>query len=427
MVISVKRSIGKARRRTPGIFGSREALRIPRSSMEKKTPSQASDCPVCEAPETAACIRITDVPVYCNLLHERREAALSAPRGDMDLRFCGRCGHLFNAAFDPERVDYTGEYENSLHYSGRFQAYAESLARHLIQRHDLRGKTIIEIACGQGDFLELLCTLGGNKGIGFDPGHRPGRGPCVGAGELTFIQGYYSDAYCDYAADLICCRHALEHIHRPGGLLAMLRRVIGERDTALYFEVPNARFTLEDLGIWDLIYEHCGYFSEASLRRVFERHGFRVDGIETVFGGQFLGLHAHPGEGPVPRDSGMDLAPLVARFARNYAEKVGRWRERLLGMRERGRRAVLWGAGSKGVTFMNLLAVGDEIECLIDLNPHKHGRFIPGTGHEVRSPESVAATKPDAVIVMNPLYREEIDADLRRMGLDAEILVDGRS
>jgi hypothetical protein len=393
--------------------------------METEARHQDTDCPVCAALETTPCIRIPDVPVYCNVLHERREAALSAPTGDMDLRFCSRCGHLFNAAFDPRRVDYTGDYENSLHYSGRFQAYAEALARRLIDLYDLRSKTVIEIACGQGDFLRLLCSLGGNRGIGFDPGHVPARSAAAGDGGLTFIPDYYSSAYSGYGADLICCRHALEHIHRPGDFLSMLRGVIGGRDTAVFFEVPNARFTLEDLGIWDLIYEHCGYFSQESLRRVFEGHGFRVDRVETEFGGQFLGLYGRPGAGAAAPRVDPDLAALVTRFGQNYAEKVAHWRLRLRELRQGRRRAVLWGAGSKGVTFMNVLGVGDEVDCLIDLNPHKHGRFIPGTGHQVRSPASLAATRPDTVIVMNPLYRDEISAHLRAMGADAEILVDG--
>lgn len=368
------------------------------------------------------------MPVYCNVLHESREAALSAPTGDMDLHFCAGCGHLFNAAFDERRVAYSGEYENSLHYSGRFREYAESLAQRLVELYRLRGKTVVEIACGQGDFLQLLCVLGGNKGIGFDPGYMPGRGQTTGGVDLTFVQDHYSDAYGHQPADFICCRHALEHIHRPRELLSMLRRVIGERDTPLFFEVPNVRFTLEDLGIWDLIYEHCGYFSESSLRSVFERTGFQVEQIESEFGGQFLALHGSPaaaGEPVTGDNSRQDIAPLIQRFARQYDEKVQRWRMRLADLRAQGRRAALWGAGSKGISFANALKIGDEVDCLVDLNPHKHGRHIPGTGHEVRPPQSLADSRPDLVIVMNPLYRAEIDRDLRAMGLGVEILVDG--
>ncbi len=372
-------------------------------------------------------MQIRDVPVYCNVLYDTRDEALAAATGDIDLAFCRGCGHLFNARFDPDRIDYTGEYENSLHYSGRFQAYAESLAEQLIERNDLRGKTIIEIACGQGDFLQLLCSLGGNRGIGFDPGHVPGRSEASAAADLTFVRDYYSEAYAEYRADLICCRHALEHIERPVDFLAMLRRTIGDDPTAVFFEVPDARFTLDDLGIWDLIYEHCGYFSDASLREAFRRARFRVDATARVFGGQFLTLHGAPTNTvhAVQADRAVaDLESKVDRFARFYTDKAATWRARLRELARDGRRVVVWGAGSKGVSFMNALQPGDQVACLVDVNPHKQGRYVPGTGHQVRAPRDLAQIRPDTVVVLNPQYRDEIDRDLRGLGVAAEILVD---
>jgi hypothetical protein len=346
--------------------------------------------------------------------------------GDIDLRFCARCGHLFNAAFDPARVGYSGEYENSLHYSVRFREYARALAEHLIDVHGLRGKTVIEIACGQGDFLELLCSLGGNRGVGFDPSHVPGRSETACGADLVFVQDYYTETYSDYEADLVCCRHALEHIAIPGDFLGTLRKAIGDHPTPVFFEVPNALFTLRDLGIWDIIYEHCGYFCEDSLREVFRRNGFAVDRVETEFGGQFLALHASPGRSAMAgrREPSPDLSGLVHRFAEHYRVKVSGWGETLRHLRRDGRRAVLWGAGSKAVSFLNLMQASEEIGCLIDLNPYKDGRFVPGTGHQVRSPAFLADHKPDAVVIMNPLYAEEIERDLRAMGLSPEILVD---
>ena len=85
---------------------------------------------------------------------------------------------------------------------------------------------------------------------------------------------------------------------------------------------------------------------------------------------------------------------------------------------------MLWGAGSKGVSFVNVLAASEEIDFLIDLNPYKDGRFVPGTGHQVRAPAFLAEFKPDAVVVMNPLYADEIARDLRGMALSPKILVD---
>ncbi len=381
------------------------------------------------------------MPVYCNVLFASRDDALTAPTGDMDLVFCRECSHLFNAAFDSTRLEYGSDYENSLHHSPRFQAYAQALAERLVADYDLRGKSIVEIACGQGDFLSLMCELGGNRGIGFDPSYTPGRGLASQSGaDLSFVKAYYTEAYADVRADLVCCRHALEHIAQPLPFLRAIRQALGTQSATVYFEVPNVAYNLVDLGVWDLIYEHCGYFTASSLAGAFRLSGFRVTRLASEFGGQYLGIDAVPvaeaggSNGPVAQH--LDLWPdmgsapaylfrLVAQFSQAYSAKVERWRRTLGDLRSGGQRAVLWGAGSKGVTFVNTLGAGPEIACLVDLNPHKHGRFVPGTGHEVRAPESLARQPPDAVIVMNPLYADEIGASLRAMGIHAAVLVDG--
>jgi hypothetical protein len=386
-------------------------------------------CPVCAGTDLIQCLTIPRVPVFCNVLFATREAALAAPTGTLDLRFCRRCGHLHNAAFDPEVLQYSADYENSLHHSPRFQDFTRSLATALHSRHGLAGKTVAEIASGQGDFLRELADLSGCQGIGFDPAYR---GPAGEQGGVEIIPEHYSDLHARRAADLILCRHALEHIAQPAAFVQMVRRAIGTRPTAVYFEVPDARFTLRDLGVWDLIYEHCGYFTRESLRRVFRDAGFRVDGVERVFGGQFLGLHGHPAD-PERQGSGVDsdddvdlegLVTLVAAFQRAYQSKVAHWESELRGLASSGGRAVVWGAGSKGVSLVNTVTGSAAIAALVDINPLKHGRFCPGTGHPVVAPAELSAIRPARVLVLNPQYREEIAAQLEGLGVHAEVLVD---
>ena len=130
-------------------------------------------CPVCDSKNIDIFIEIPDIPVYCNLLFSSRREAINASRSDIRLGFCNNCTHVYNYAFDPDLMDYTLEYENSLQFSPRFQEYATQLAADLVKRHQLYNKDIIEIGCGDGDFLALLCELGNNRGLGFDPSHVP--------------------------------------------------------------------------------------------------------------------------------------------------------------------------------------------------------------------------------------------------------------
>jgi hypothetical protein len=393
--------------------------------------TETRTCPVCGGTELVPCLRIPRVPVFCNVLLDTPEAALAAPTGTLDLRFCPGCGHLHNAAFDPRLVAYSADYENSLHHSPRFQDYTRSLAAALHARHRLTGKTVAEIASGQGDFLRELVDCAGCRGIGFDPAYR---GPSGERDGVEIIPEHYSDYHARRAADLILCRHALEHIAQPAEFVRMVRRAIGSRPTAVYFEVPDARFTLRDLGVWDLIYEHCGYFTRESLARVFRDAGFRVDGVEETFGGQFLGLHGRASDAGsqgsaadlVGKDDLEGLATLVADFQRAYDAKVAHWESELGALARAGGRAVVWGAGSKGVSLVNTVSGSGSgaIAALVDINPLKQGRFAPGTGHPVVAPGALTGLRPDRVLVLNPQYRDEIAAKLRGLGVRAELLVD---
>lgn len=388
-----------------------------------------SNCTVCDSPRITEFLVIVGVLVHCNLLWPTRKEAIRAPKGDLRLGFCQRCGHIFNLAFDPELITYTQTYENSLHFSPRFHSYAESLANRLIKQYDFYGKDIIEIGSGQGDFLRLLCQLGGNRGVGFDPSYVPEQEAILAEDRVTIIRDFYSDRYADYEADLICSRHVLEHIQFPQSFLASIRRSIGDHSHSLvFFEVPNVMFTLRDLGIWDLIYEHCSYFSRNSLAHLFNTQGFEVINQTEVYEGQFLCIESLPREGlHSPKfENGHDLEQMnshVATFADKYRERVAEWENNLEDFVAAGQRVVLWGGGSKGVTFLNTLKIQDQVEYVVDINPRKHGKYVAGTGQQIVPPEHLQDYQPDVVIVMNPIYYNEIKQNLIKLGISAQLIL----
>ncbi|HYE35697.1 class I SAM-dependent methyltransferase [Methylocaldum sp.] len=388
------------------------------------------DCIVCGNDRIVPMIAIDRMPILCSVQWPTREDALNAPCGNIDLGFCPECGHIYNRAFDPGILEYSDAYDSSLHYSASFNRYAEALADRLIDKYRLHGKNIIEIGCGKGEFLAMLCERGDNRGLGFDVSYEPERAQA--SERITFIKDYFQEKYLETDADLVVCRHVLEHISHPASFLATVRQALGERtQTAVYFEVPNALFTLKDLGIWDLIYEHCSYFTPASLHSAFVRAAFRVSKMDIAFYGQFLTIEAIPApeamqlEEP-PEISRKDeelvrLGRYVAVFQENYSRKLEEWRARLQSSREQRKRTVLWGAGSKGVMFLNALAPGNPVEYVVDINPHKQGLYVPGSSQQIVPPEFLATYRPDQVIVMNPIYREEIRRQLEGLGVAAEV------
>jgi hypothetical protein len=118
-----------------------------------------------------------------------------------------------------------------------------------------------------------------------------------------------------------------------------------------------------------------------------------------------------------------ELARSVALFSQNYRQKVEAWQSRLYEIDKRGGRAVLWGSGSKAVAFLTTLGIHDEIEYAVDINPHRHGTFLAGSGQKIVAPKFLQEYKPEVVIVMNPIYRNEIQQELDKMGLQPELIM----
>lgn len=386
-----------------------------------------SSCPVCDGKAVESLLELDGMPAYCNVLWPSRDQAVRAARGDIRLAFCGICGMIWNTAFDGRLLQYSVEYENSLHFSGVFQRYAEELVDRLIKRYGLRGKHVIDIGAGKGDFLALICERGGNRGVGFDPSYGGEADNANGNGALTFVRDVYSERYADYPADFASCRHVLEHIERPRVFLETVRRAAVRTGAVLYFEVPAAEYMLRHGGVWDVIYEHCSYFSAASLRRLFETTGFDVLDLGRAFGGQYLWLEArasHSGGVQVPSGEKRELRnlqALAAGFSRRVERTLDAWRAgfpRLLG--EGG--VAVWGAGSKGVTFLNLVGPASSASAVVDINPRKQGRHVAGTGHSVVAPDRLTRHPPRSILVMNPLYVNEVRELTAELGLTARIV-----
>jgi SAM-dependent methyltransferase len=383
------------------------------------------NCCVCGA-TSHVFFELTGVPVCCNILWPTRTEAIASQQADLRLAFCGSCGHVHNTVFDPARLSYSARYDNSLHFSSRFQEYARQLAADLVERYSLHGKTVIEIGCGNAEFLSLLCRLGPNRGIGFDPSFIPERADLTSGEGIEIIAQEYSERYSDRYCDLLCSRHMLEHVPNPRAIVSTVHRALEKVPrAAVYFEVPNVLFTLRHNGVWDLIYEHCSYFGPQSLHRLFSDAGFHVRNVRESFAGQYLSLEAVVSDGteydPPPNETEL-LASDIASFSANYANLIADWNARFDQMRRSGQQAVLWGAGSKGTTFVNILREHHEIQYVVDINPHKQGNYISGTGQKILAPETLTEIRPDFLILMNPIYRNEVQGIVDNLGLSPQIL-----
>jgi len=114
---------------------------------------------------------------------------------------------------------------------------------------------------------------------------------------------------------------------------------------------------------------------------------------------------------------------LIGKFPNAYQEKMDVWRHTLSHLRKKQSKVVLWGAGSKGITFLNSLDISHkQIEYVVDLNPCKHGKFVSGTGQRVIAPNFLKEYRPQTVIIMNHIYHAEIRDVITDLGINAELI-----
>ncbi len=387
--------------------------------------SPGGPCPACGSGETRAFFEVAGIPIHSCVLLGDADSARAFPTGDLRLVVCAGCGFVFNELFDPACIDYSEDYEETQGYSGTFRAFLAECIQGLAQGRDLAGKNLIEIGCGRGDFLEQLCAATGARGTGIDPSKTAGRVDLDAGAGLRFLREEYGPQHHSIETAGILCRHTLEHIHDVLGLARSVREHLAQQAAGwTFFEVPDTERILAEGAFWDVYYEHCSYFSAGSLARLFDRAGLKVGGLEKVYGGQYLHLIADVQDDAPSLDRSRLEAPqemvrLALSFGEACARSLAQWHAWLSASEPES--VALWGSGSKATGFLTTLGSWGRVRFVVDINPGKHGKFVAGSGHEIVAPERLVASGVKRVLVMNPIYVDEISRDLKDLGVDVEV------
>lgn len=376
-----------------------------------------SICPCCSSKNIRVFLSRKNVPVYQNIVLRNKEQAINIIRGNLEMMLCQSCGFIFNHAFEPEKMKYGQNYDNLQICSELFSNYVDGLAQSIVETSEIQASQIVEIGCGKGFFLKKLLTIKGgeeNTGYGFDPSYEGEETDLDG--RLTYYKEYYTPESTHITADAVVCRHVIEHYPLPIELLRSIRLTLsGSLDAKIFFETPCAQWILKNNAIWDFFYEHCSLFTKNSLKTAFEITGFTVKKISHVFNGQYLWLEAIPTEDSSSKKiSAGEIPELTNLFSKEETIFKKIWIKKINRLKLSGNVAI-WGAGAKGVTFVNLIDPEDnKIKCVFDINPNKQNGFIPGTGHPIFSPTELKHLKIKHIVLMNPNYKEEVLEFLNR-------------
>ncbi len=380
------------------------------------------DCPVCASGRLRHGLRQRDVPVHSVVLHRSREEARSQPCGRIDLACCGSCGFVFNVAFDPSLQHYRHDYEATQAFSGTFNKFDEQVARMVMTGCEGRAGAVVEVGCGQGEFLARLHEHGLDRLVGFDPAFDPARSRIADQRGIAIHPVRFDiDAVTGPVAAIVC-KMTLEHIARPVEFVAQLAGVARQNDDCpVFIQVPDAEQVFRSAAFWDVYYEHCNYFTARSLEHVLARAGLAVVDMRAGFAGQYLICTAVPAAGTTASDVSADgdSAGFEA-FCSAAEESIEYWRQWAADVSAGGRLA-LWGGGSKAVAFLSATAIAGRIHAAIDINPRKADTFLAGSAVPVVSPQDAGGMDISHVLLLNPVYRAEVSQMMAEHGIHAQL------
>ncbi len=331
--------------------------------------------------------KVEGLPVFQNKMFADRAAALACPKGDMTLVQDMDTGLIFNSTFNACLLGYDADYQNEQACSSVFQRHLEDV-KAIIQRHFF-GKSLIEVGCGKGYFLEYL-RQSGFAITGVDPAYE-GTNPDV-------VKAIFKTSL-GLTADGVILRHVLEHIPDPCGFLASIAEANGGKGK-IYIEVPCLDWICQHRAWFDIFYEHVNYFRLADFHRMFGK----VYESGHVFGGQYLYVVADLATLQKPAFNSNDAFI----FPTDFLLDIDRF-----AALAKSSRCAIWGGASKGVIFsLYMQRAGVTIDCVIDINPAKQNKFMAASGLRISSPVEGMKTieAGDNLFVMNSNYLQEIIA-----------------
>jgi SAM-dependent methyltransferase len=355
--------------------------------------------------------------------------AASEKRYPLRATVCERC-KLVQVDYDVAPEELFGNYVYFSSYSDEWLAHAAAYCNMAARRFSLDSHSlVVELASNDGYLLKNFLA-GGIPVLGIDPSDTVAAA-AEKAGVPTLVEFFGEDLAKKLAldgrqADLIIGNNVLAHVPRLNDFIAGIAVLLKPRGTVT-IEFPHLLTLIEHVEFDTIYHEHYSYISLYAIEQVFSRHGLRIHDVEqlSTHGGS-LRIFASHADRPGLEDSDTLRAvraseyaaglPLLETYSR-FAERVEQCRRSLTtffadAARDR-KRVAAYGAAAKGNTLLNFCGVSPtDILMVADRNPHKQGKFLPGTHIPVVSPERMMAQRPDYVLILPWNLQDEIRRQL---------------
>lgn len=389
-----------------------------------------SRCRACAAPVQTTIVDLGETPLANSYL---RGEDLSSEEAVYPLcvRLCDTC-LLVQLDETVDAAGLFGEYAYFSSYSDSWLRHARAYADRTVERFHLTpASQVVEVASNDGYLLTNFVERG-IPAIGIEPAANVAA-VAVRRGVPTRV-AFFNEAMArtlvaeGVRADLIVANNVLAHVPDLNVFVAGFPLLLAA-DGVATFEFPHLLRLVAECQIDTIYHEHYSYLSILAVERLFARHGLEIFDIEEIptHGGSLRVFVQHQG-GPHSKTcaphavrareiaAGLDRADTYARLG----AQADRIRYALLDFlhkaRRDGKRVAGYGAPAKGNTLLNFCGIGpDLIMATVDLNPHKQGRYLPGSHIPVLAPAVLPKLRPDYVLILPWNLRDEIMQQLHWM------------
>jgi 2-polyprenyl-3-methyl-5-hydroxy-6-metoxy-1,4-benzoquinol methylase len=313
---------------------------------------------------------------------------------DLEVRQCSDCG-LVQLSNEP--VPYYKEVIRASAFSEEMREFREIQFSEFVRQEDLRGKKVLEVGTGKGEYLSLMKEAGADVyGIEYA---QDSVAICAEAG-LKVSRDYIDTPeyyLTDGPFDAFFILNFFEHLPDPNSTLRALHQNLTPDGIGL-IEVPNFDMILESNLFTEFIGDHLFYFTKETLRSTLERNGYEVIECKEIWYNYILSATVRKRQMVDVKSFDVHRAKLhheIHEYIDSY-DKVA-----------------VWGAGHQSLAVLALLDLGEKIEYVVDSAPFKQGKYTPATHIPIMPPATLKVEPVEAIIIMAASYSDSVARKIR--------------
>ena len=324
----------------------------------------------------------------------------------------------------PEHIFSDYAYFSS--YSDSWLAHASKYTAQMVERFAVGAQSlVVEVASNDGYLLQYFVEKQ-IPVLGIEPAANVAA-VAVQKGVSTLVKFFGTETARELAAsskkaDLLLGNNVLAQVPDLNDFVAGMK-ILLKPAGVITMEFPHLQRLMEQNQFDTIYHEHFSYFSLVTVEKIFAAHGltlFDVEELHTHGGSlRIYARHAEDSSKPVSahitelraREESMGYSRIetYSRFAEQVKETKRKLLEFLIEAKRSGKKIAGYGAPGKGNTLLNYCAIRtDFLDYTVDRNPHKHGRFLPGTHVPIYPPDRIRETRPDYVLILPWNLKDEI-------------------